>query len=252
MPTFYRNPSILLQSIEAWLAERLRTAGNKGGIVGLSGGIDSAVVATILKRVCGNRMLAVIMPCHSHPEDRLHAELVARHFQLPLHTVDLTATYDTLISALSAEGDAGNSLARANLKPRLRMSALYFLAQEKDLLVCGTGNRVELTVGYFTKYGDSGVDLLPLGDLLKGEVRDLASLLDIPAAIIEKPPSAGLWQGQTDEAEMGVTYDELDRYLALGKGSEKVRDFVERARARSEHKRNTPPVCRIGDTKQAC
>ncbi|MFA0889946.1 MAG: NAD(+) synthase [Synergistales bacterium] len=246
MPTFYRNSSILLQSIETWLAERLQTAGNKGGIVGLSGGIDSAVVAAILKRICGDRMLAVIMPCHSQPEDRLHAELVARHFQIPLHTVDLTAAYDILISALSAETDTGNALARANLKPRLRMSALYYLAQEKNLLVCGTGNRIELTVGYFTKYGDSGVDLLPLGDLLKGEVRELAGFLDIPAAIIEKPPSAGLWQGQTDETEMGVTYDELDRYLALGQGSEKVRDFVERARARSEHKRNTPPVCRIG------
>jgi NAD+ synthase len=119
------------------------------------------------------------------------------------------------------------------------------LAQTRNLLVCGTGNRVELTVGYFTKYGDSGVDLLPLGDLLKGEVRQLARLLEIPAPIIEKPPSAGLWQGQTDEGEMGVTYDELDRFLALGEGTDKVRSFVEKARTRSEHKRRTPPICRI-------
>ena len=251
MSTLYRNPSILLNSIENWLREKLRAAGEKGGIVGLSGGIDSAVVAAILKRVCGDRMMTVIMPCHSHPEDRLHAELVARHFELPLIVVDLTAAYDTLLAAFPAAGIEGAKLAAANLKPRLRMSTLYYLAQERNLLVCGTGNRVELTVGYFTKYGDSGVDLLPLGDLLKGEVRQLASLLGVPAPVIDKPPSAGLWQGQTDEGEMGVTYDELDRYLARGEGHEKVRDFVERSRTRSEHKRNMPPLCRIGETKQA-
>lgn len=251
MPTLYRNPSILLNSIENWLREKLRAAGEKGGIVGLSGGIDSAVVAAILKRVCGDRMMSVIMPCHSHPEDRLHAELVARHFELPLLVVDLTATYDTLLAAIPAPGSEGTKLATANLKPRLRMITLYCLAQERNLLVCGTGNRVELTVGYFTKYGDSGVDLLPLGDLLKGEVRQLASLLGVPAPVIDKPPSAGLWQGQTDEGEMGVTYDELDRYLARGEGHEKVRDFVEHSRARSEHKRNMPPLCRIGEMKQA-
>jgi len=251
MSTLYRNPSILLNSIENWLMEKLRDAGNKGGIVGLSGGIDSAVVAAILKRICGDRMMTVIMPCHSHPEDRLHAEMVVRRFELPHLVVDLSAAYDTILGALSTHGSAAGELATANLKPRLRMSTLYFIAQEKNLLVCGTGNRVELTVGYFTKYGDSGVDLLPLGDLLKGEVRQLASLLGVPAPVIEKPPSAGLWQGQTDEGEMGVTYDELDRYLALGEGPGKVRNFVERSRARSEHKRNTPPLCRIGETKQA-
>ncbi|NLI96609.1 MAG: NAD(+) synthase [Synergistaceae bacterium] len=249
MPILYRDPSILLASIENWLAEQLRSAGDKGGIVGLSGGIDSAVVAAILKRVCGNRMLAVIMPCHSHPEDRLHAAMVAAHLQIPHLTVDLTETYDALISALG-EGE-GSRMAQANLKPRLRMSTLYFLAQTRNMLVCGTGNKVELTVGYFTKYGDSGVDLLPLGDLLKGEVRQLAGLLEVPAPIIDKPPSAGLWEGQTDEGEMGVTYDELDRFLALGEGSDKVRNFVEQSRARSEHKRRTPPICRISETKQA-
>ena len=248
MPGIYRNPESLLAAIETWLRDKLRSAGGKGGIVGLSGGIDSAVVAAILKRTCGERMLAVIMPCHSHPEDRLHAELAASHFGLPLEVVDLTSTYDSLVAALPSEDCSSTGIARANIKPRLRMATLYFLAQERNMLVCGTGNRVELTVGYFTKHGDSGVDLLPLGDLLKGEVRELARLLEVPAPIVEKPPSAGLWEGQTDEGEMGVSYGELDRYLAKGEGPEKVRSFVEKARLRSEHKRNTAPVCVISET----
>ena len=248
MPGIYRNPESLLAAIETWLRDKLRSAGGKGGIVGLSGGIDSAVVAAILKHTCGERMLAVIMPCHSHPEDRLHAELAASHFGLPLEVVDLTSTYDSLVAALPSEDCSSTGIARANIKPRLRMATLYFLAQERNMLVCGTGNRVELAVGYFTKHGDSGVDLLPLGDLLKGEVRELARLLGVPPPIVEKPPSAGLWEGQTDEGEMGVSYEELDRYLAKGEGPEKVRSFVEKARLRSEHKRNTAPACVISET----
>ncbi len=251
MSNFYRDPGFILETIETWLDGQLSSAGDKGGIVGLSGGIDSAVVAAILKRIRGNRMLAVIMPCHSQPTDQEHAEMVAARLDLPTTVVNLTAVYDAFLSSLPSSGATEDPLARANLKPRLRMNALYFLAQERNLLVCGTGNKVELTAGYFTKYGDSGVDLLPLGDLLKGEVRQLAALLKIPKPIIEKAPSAGLWQGQTDESEMGVSYDELDRYLATGEGSEKAGQFLEKARVRSEHKRNVPPLCRIGETKQA-
>jgi NAD+ synthase len=111
--------------------------------------------------------------------------------------------------------------------------------------VCGAGNKDELELGYFTKYGDSGVDLLPMGDLLKGEVRLLADHLGVPAPIIERAPSAGLWPGQRDEDEIGASYDEIDRYLATGEGDERVRDIVERARRSSEHKRRMPPICKI-------
>ena len=106
-------------------------------------------------------------------------------------------------------------LALANIKPRLRMTTLYALANDENGLVVGTGNRTELSIGYFTKYGDGGVDVLPLGALDKTAVRGLARELDVPEAVIKRPPSAGLWQGQTDEAEIGLTYDELDWALAV-------------------------------------
>src|SRR5690606_5628013 len=107
-------------------------------------------------------------------------------------------------------------MAVANLKPRLRMTTVYYVANTRNYLVAGTGNRSELTIGYFTKYGDGGVDLLPIGRLLKAEVRELARELGIPERIITKAPSAGLWAGQTDEGEMGFTYAELERYLSEG------------------------------------
>ena len=135
-----------------------------------------------------------------------------------------------------------NRLATANLKPRLRMTTLYAFANELDYRVLGTGNRSELAVGYFTKYGDGGADFLPLGDLVKGEVRDLARYLGVPERIITKPPSAGLWADQTDEAEMGLTYEELDAYLLTSEASPAVKAKVDAMHAASEHKRALPRI----------
>ena len=137
------------------------------------------------------------------------------------------------------------ALARANLRPRLRMASLYYFANRLNYLVVGTGNRSELEVGYFTKYGDGGVDLLPLGALLKRQVRALAAHLGVPAPIIEKPPSAGLWEGQTDEGEMGFSYADLDRYLAGGKVPAALGERIEAMRTASEHKRRPPPVAAV-------
>jgi len=109
-------------------------------------------------------------------------------------------------------------------------------------MVAGAGNRSELSVGYFTKYGDGGVDILPLGNLVKGRVRELAIFLGIPQEIIDKPPSAGLWQGQTDEGELGLSYEELDRYLVTGEASNEVKRKIESMIAASDHKRQPPPV----------
>ena len=124
------------------------------------------------------------------------------------------------------------------------MSTLYFVANSMNYLVAGTGNRSEITIGYFTKYGDGGVDVLPIGHLLKSHVRALARELGVPARVIDKPPSAGLWLGQTDEAEMGFTYDDLERYLQEGPQavSPAVAMKIERLARASEHKRKPPPV----------
>ncbi len=132
----------------------------------------------------------------------------------------------------------------ANVKPRLRMSALYFIANSLNYLVVGTGNRSELTLGYFTKYGDGGVDLLPIGGLLKSEVRALGRELGVPDRVIDKPPTAGLWVGQTDEAEMGFSYDTLEAYVTKGPSAvdKAVAERIERLRKVSDHKRALPPV----------
>jgi NAD+ synthase len=144
----------------------------------------------------------------------------------------------------SAADETATRLALANLKPRLRMTTLYHVANRLNYLVAGTGNRSEISIGYYTKYGDGGVDLLPLGSLVKSEVRALARDLGVPTRIVDKPPSAGLWLGQTDEGEMGFTYAELEEYLRGGPDSLVPATVmkIERLVRASEHKRQMPPV----------
>ena len=221
------------KDIADWLRERVTAAGARGLVFGLSGGVDSAVVGRLCQLAMGESVLGVLLPCHSDEQDDTDARLVASHFRIPTIVLDLgpvydrfTADLDAAIAAvpdayrrmrsLSDEIDASMRVTLANVKPRLRMSSLYFVANASNYLVAGTGNRCELTIGYFTKHGDGAADVLPLGDLLKSEVRSLARDLDVPPALIDKAPSAGLWLGQTDESEMGFTYAQLERYLADG------------------------------------
>jgi NAD+ synthase len=232
--------------IATWLRDYATTAGTRGYVVGLSGGIDSACTAVLCQRAMGDHILGVLMPCNSTPEDAELARLLADTFGIRTVTVALDQAYDALVAQLPP---GTSRLARANIKPRLRMSALYALAQTHGYLVAGTGNRSELIVGYFTKYGDGGVDVEPLGKLYKVQVRQLARELGIPQPIIDRPPSAGLWEGQTDEEEMGITYDDLDTTLvAIESGETRDLDPALLARVRqmianSAHKRSVPPAC---------
>jgi NAD+ synthase len=238
-----------------WLRQQVHAAGSRGIVVGLSGGIDSAVVARVAQLAMPDAVTGVIMPAHSDPRDAQDARLVADTFKLPVMTVDLEAPYDALLAGAqralggAARGAAATDetaarLALANVKPRLRMATLYFVANRLNYLVAGTGNRSEIAIGYYTKYGDGGVDVLPLGSLVKSEVRALARELGVPAPVIDKAPSAGLWLGQTDEGEMGFTYAELEDYLRKGPASvaPAVAMKIERLVSASDHKRALPPV----------
>jgi NAD+ synthase len=241
-----------------WIRDRVRAAAARGVAVGLSGGVDSAVVARLAQMGVPDRVVGVLMPCHSDPRDESDARLVADHFALPTIRLDLAPAYDRLVADLkssagrlpgaqdAAAAGAADIRARvplANVKPRLRMASLYYFANALNYLVAGTGNRSEVTIGYFTKYGDGGVDLLPIGHLLKSEVRTLARSLDVPASIIDKPPSAGLWLGQIDEEEMGFTYADLENYLTEGPEavSPALAMRIERLVRASDHKRALPP-----------
>ncbi len=239
------TPDSIVSTIELWLKNRISDAKASGGIVGLSGGIDSALVSILLHRAFDSNMLAVMMPCHSQQQDLVDAMILVQQFGLPHITIDLSDTYDIFLKNFHDSEINVTRLATANLKPRLRMMTLYLLAQSKNYLVCGTSNKAELTVGYFTKHGDSGSDLLPIGDLRKEQVIETATYLNIPESIIHKAPSAGLWPGQTDEKEMGLTYRDIDSFLKLCPIPESVQIRIEEKIHISAHKRQMPPVCPI-------
>jgi NAD+ synthase len=241
-----RDAQKLIAHVEKWISQIISASGAGGAVVGLSGGIDSAVCAALMKNALGSgSVVAVKMPCHSLSLDGEHADLVARALGIKTIEVDLSETFDAYRRSLGKALEP-SALAAANIKPRLRMMTVYSIAQTLGYLVCGTGNKAELTVGYFTKYGDGGCDFLPLADLTKGEVRAMAAELGIPAPVIDKPPSAGLWEGQTDEKEMGLTYAALDAYLS---GEPVDEESLAKIRARekaSQHKKKMPEACLIG------
>ena len=255
------------ERIAAWLRRQLSSSGARGFVVGLSGGVDSAVVARLSQLAAPGAVVGAILPCHSDPEDEASAALVAKHFALPTTRIDLGATYDTLVATLrdgaaalprdlaqsfssaaaSVEAVSPANVALANIKPRLRMTTLYAIANRFNFLVAGTGNRSEIAIGYFTKYGDGAADLLPIGQLLKREVLALARDLNVPESIVNRKPSAGLWPGQNDEDEMGFSYAELERYLTNGPEgvAPALAMRIDRLTRASEHKRALPPIPEI-------
>lgn len=240
------NAEEMNRKLVAWIREQAEGAKAKGAVLGISGGIDSAVVAVLCKQAFPQSTLGVMMPCHSNPQDEEHARLVAEKFSIPFKVVTLDPVFDATLRVLPADNTvidpAFARKASANLKPRLRMLTLYYFANRLNYMVVGSGNRSELAIGYFTKNGDGGVDILPIGNLVKAQVIELARFLNIPQPIIDKPPSAGLWEGQTDEGEMGLTYEDLDRYLLTGKAQPGVKKKIDSMMAASQHKRKMPPI----------
>lgn len=235
----------IVDTIIAWLTDQIKISHIKGFVLGVSGGLDSAVCAALVKKVSDNS-LGLILPIESSVEDCDDAALVASTFGLRTEYIDLTSVYTSMIKLLPGN----DRVAQGNIKARLRMVALYYYANIHSYLVCGTGNKTELTLGYFTKFGDGASDVLPIGDLYKYQVREIARDLGVPAKIIEKVPSAGLWLGQTDEQEIGFSYSEMDSTLkaihecrATGDCAQKLQEMIER----SEHKRQPPKICFINN-----
>jgi len=259
-----RDAGSLRRQLVDWLRDQVDGRGLRGAVVGVSGGVDSAVVLGLAAEAVGpERCLGLLLPIESAAEDIRLAALVAEHFQVEMLRVELEPVFRGLLSVLAdhreraerigavgaqpgtaaAAPPGAEVLARANLKPRLRMMALYYFANLLNYLVLGTGNKAERLVGYFTKWGDGAADAFPLGDLTKAEVWALARELGVPEEVTTRPPTAGLWPGQTDEAEIGVTYAKLDRYLLEGSSGDPVADERIRAlHAASEHKRVAAPI----------
>ncbi len=229
----------------AWIRGLVESSGVKGIIFGNSGGKDSALVGILCKAACDNTV-GIIMPCASrrnYGQDADDGRALAEQFGIETRTVDLTAVREAELFALNTATEPSD-LAISNIAPRLRMTTLYTIAQSESRLVAGTGNRSEAYMGYFTKWGDGACDFNPISDLTATEVFAFLRWLDAPLGIIEKAPSAGLFDGQTDEAEMGVSYRAIDQYLSEGTGSKADLDIIGRFHARSEHKRRPIPTYR--------
>jgi NAD+ synthase len=246
------------QVVEKFLAEKLRKVGAKGFVLGVSGGIDSAVVLRLCARAVGkDKVLALLMPeKDSSKEDLEDSKMLCGLEGVDFRVVDITGPVEAYRKVLGGSIDR-KSL--ANIKARCRMIALYHYANTEHRLVVGTSNKSEILVGYFTKFGDGGADLEPIGDLYKTEVRELARAVGIPDKIIRKAPSAGLWKGQTDEGELGITYERLDAILLgieLGLAEKEIAKRAEttvKEVARiattvrlSSHKRKFQPVAKLG------
>jgi NAD+ synthase len=245
-------------TITAFIARHVEAAGARGVVIGASGGLDSAVVAALAVRALGKRnVVCVILPSpDSSPKDEAHARLSCKSLGLTPVVRPIGPLLSGFEKALAGKPSAR---VKGNAKARSRMMLLYAEAQARGFLVCGTGNKSELLTGYFTKHGDGGVDLQPIGDLYKTQVRDLARHLAVPKPIVTKPPSAGLHPGQTDEDDMGLTYAQLDAILRgmelnhpldvivrkTGLDASLVRK-VDRMVRTTEHKRRLALIPKIG------
>jgi len=221
----------------------VESAGAGGIVFGNSGGKDSALVGILCKMACDDTV-GLIMPCGSkrnYETDKADAEKIAEQFSISTRVVDLSEAKNELIRAIG-EKTILNDSALMNIAPRLRMTALYAVAACENRLVAGTGNRSEGYMGYFTKWGDGAYDFNPIADLTVTEIFEFLRFLNVPDFIIDKAPSAGLFDGQTDESEMGVAYRSIDEFLLTGSVNERDGAIIERFHKSSGHKRKMPVV----------
>jgi NAD+ synthase len=237
--------------ITEFIAREVEARNSKGVVVGLSGGVDSSVAVTLAVKAIGpSRVLGLVLPDSKtipHPRERKDAVALAKDLKISYRVIEIGAAKKDLMRQLPL-----NKFAQGNLAVRLRMGVLYYYAAIRHLLVLGTSDRSELELGYFTKYGDGAADILPLGGLYKTEVIEIGRHLHIPHRILEKKSSPNLWKGQTAEAEIGLSYEEIDvilRHLKrntsqLKISAEKIQKVI-RLVEQNRHKRSLPPVCKI-------
>lgn len=258
LPQLKLDAPAVVRQLAGFIHAEITRAGFSSAVIGLSGGVDSALSAFLTARALGaEHVLCVMMPYRSSsPESLGHAQLVVNQLGVRSETVEITAMVDPLI-----ESDPGmDHIRRGNIMARERMIVLYDRSSRENALVVGTGNKTEALLGYTTLYGDSACAINPLGDLYKSQVRQLSAYLDVPGEIISKAPSADLWVGQTDEKELGFTYEDADALLyymidghlddrqLIDQGFDpglvtSVRDMVRR----NEFKRRPPVIARVSD-----
>ena len=252
------DPKEVITVIKDFIKTYVQNSKCKGVVLGLSGGVDSAVTAIICRDILGKKNVkCLFLPDGTTPEtDFKHYELIVKKFGLYSEKKDISSTVKELTSNCIIKPD---KYALANIKARTRMIILFEYANMTQNLVCGTSNKSEILVGYYTKYGDGGVDIMPIGDVYKTQIWELAKFLKIPKEIIIKPPTAGLWKGQSDEKELKLSYNQLDKILL---GLEKKMDLndiasivnvkkseverIKNMRIRSEHKKRSALIPKVG------
>ncbi|MEM3612238.1 MAG: NAD+ synthase [Candidatus Bathyarchaeia archaeon] len=248
------------EKITRFIKDYVEKAKANGIVLGLSGGIDSSTVAALSsKAVGGNNVLGLMLPEKEtyNPKDMEHARLVAEKFDLKTEAIDITPALEALQKTLPIF-DAEDKLSKGNLKARMRMLYIYYYANKLNLIVCGSSDKSETMMGYFTKWGDVAADISPIMDLYKTQVKKLARHLGIPKEIVEKPPSPTLWPGQTAEEELGIKYETLDlilygleHFMKIEDIAEQLglqKDLVERVKERwlkMEHKRRMPLTTKL-------
>ena len=258
------NVDAVIDHIVSWLNEYCDKAGTRGFIVGVSGGIDSAVTSS-LTALTGRPVMCLEMPIYQAQNQVSRAlnhikSLQQNHLNVSMLNVELSNVFAEFLNSVPAvEDEDGRYLTLANTRARLRMMTLYYFAGLNNDLVAGTGNKVEdFGVGFYTKYGDGGVDLSPIADLLKSEVYELGLALNVNDSIMQAPPTDGLWgDDRTDEDQIGASYPELEWAMAyidsssddeLSSRQQTVLDIYKRLNAANQHKMQPIPVCHIPDS----